>query len=176
MRQKGEPMDFIDRPTKIRQGEELDLNVVEGFLKDTIPGLSGDLMVEQFPSGFSNLTYLIRVGNTDLVLRRPPFGRKAKTAHDMGREYRILNALHPVYPYCPKPLLYTEDESIMGCPFYVMERINGIILRKKLPKGLAYTPDQMRTLCENLLDVHYQLHAIDYKAIGLDGLEGLKVM
>jgi aminoglycoside phosphotransferase (APT) family kinase protein len=169
MRQKGEPMDFIDRPTKIRQGEELDLKAVEGFLKDTIPGLSGDLMVEQFPSGFSNLTYLIKVGNTDLVLRRPPFGRKAKTAHDMGREYRILNALHPVYPYCPKPLLYTEDESIMGCPFYVMERINGIILRKKLPKGLTYTPDQMRILCENLLDVHYQLHAIDYKAIGLEG-------
>jgi aminoglycoside phosphotransferase (APT) family kinase protein len=126
-------------------------------------------VVEQFPSGFSNLTYLIKVGGTDLVLRRPPFGRKAKTAHDMGREYRILTALNPVFPYCPKPLVYTEDESVMGCPFYVMERIEGIIMRKNLPRGLELSPDQMRTLCENLLDVQFQLHSIDYKAIGLDG-------
>ncbi|MRR14732.1 phosphotransferase family protein, partial [archaeon] len=116
-----------------------------------------------------NLTYLIRVGDTELVLRRQPFGRKAKTAHDMGREYRILNALHPVFPYCPKPLVYTEDEAVMGCPFYVMERIKGIILRKHLPKGLSFSPDEMRQLCENLLDVQCRLHSIDYKAIGLDG-------
>jgi aminoglycoside phosphotransferase (APT) family kinase protein len=125
--------------------------------------------VEQFPSGYSNLTYLVRIGNRELVLRRPPFGRKAKTAHDMGREYRILKALNPVFPYCPKPLAYTEDESILGCPFYVMERIQGIILRKKLPEGLEFTPDQMRSLCENLLDVHQKLHSIDYKAVGLEG-------
>jgi aminoglycoside phosphotransferase (APT) family kinase protein len=162
-------MDLRDKSTKVRQGEEFDLKVVEQFLKDAIPGLSGDLVVEQFPSGFSNLTYLIKVGGTDLVLRRPPFGRKAKTAHDMGREYRILTALNPVFPYCPKPLVYTEDESVMGCPFYVMERIEGIIMRKNLPRGLELSPDQMRTLCENLLDVQFQLHSIDYKAIGLDG-------
>jgi aminoglycoside phosphotransferase (APT) family kinase protein len=161
-------MDLRDKSTKVRQGEELDLKVVEQFLKDAIPGLSGDLVVEQFPSGFSNLTYLIKVGGTDLVLRRPPFGRKAKTAHDMGREYRILTALNPVFPYCPKPLVYTEDESVMGCPFYVMERIEGIIMRKNLPRGLELSPDQMRTLCENLLDVQFQLHSIDYKAIGLE--------
>src|SRR5664280_894495 len=160
-------MDLTDKSTKVRQGEELDLKVVEHFLRDSIPGLSGELVVEQFPSGFSNLTYLIKVGGTDLVLRRPPFGRKAKTAHDMGREYRILTALHPVFPCCPKPLIYTEDESVMGCPFYVMERIPGIILRKKLPQGLELSPAQMRALCENLLDVHYKLHSIDYKAYGL---------
>ena len=162
-------MEFTDRPTRVRQGEELDLKVIERFLSDNIPGLSGEILVEQFPSGYSNLTYLIRVGDRELVLRRPPFGRKAKTAHDMGREYRILKALNPVFPYCPKPLVYTEDASIMGCPFYVMERIKGIILRKTLPKGLEFTPDQMRSLCENLLDVHYRLHSIDYKAIGLEG-------
>lgn len=162
-------MEMIDRPTSIRQGEELDLKAVESFLKDTIPGLSGDLCVEQFPSGYSNLTYLIRVGDRELVLRRPPFGRKAKTAHDMGREYRILTALKPVFPYCPSPLVYSEDESVMGCPFYVMDRISGIILRKNPPKGLEFKPDQMRTLCENLLDVHHQLHSVDYKAIGLEG-------
>jgi aminoglycoside phosphotransferase (APT) family kinase protein len=162
-------MEFADKPTKVRQGEELDLKVIEAFLKDNIPGLSGEILVEQFPSGYSNLTYLIRVGERELVLRRPPFGRKAKTAHDMGREYRILKALNPVFPYCPKPLVYTEDASVMGCPFYVMERIKGIILRRSLPKGLEFTPDQMRSLCERLLDVHYELHSVDYKAIGLEG-------
>jgi aminoglycoside phosphotransferase (APT) family kinase protein len=162
-------MEFTDKPTTVRQGEELDLKVIEPFLKDSIPGLSGGIQVEQFPSGYSNLTYLIRLGDRDLVLRRPPFGRKAKTAHDMGREYRILKALYPVFPFCPKPLVYTEDASIMGCPFYVMERIKGIILRKTLPEGLEFSSDQMHSLCENLLDVHYKLHSIDYKAIGLEG-------
>ncbi len=163
-------MDFIDAPTRVRQGEELDLRAVESFLKDTIPGLAGELVVDQFPSGFSNLTYLIRVGDKELVLRRPPFGRKAKSAHDMGREYRVMSALNPVFPYCPKPLVYTEDESIMGCPFYVMERIRGIIPRKRFPKGMNLSPEEMRKLCENLLDVHYELHSVDYRKIGLEGL------
>jgi aminoglycoside phosphotransferase (APT) family kinase protein len=87
----------------------------------------------------------------------------------MGREYRILKAVNPMIPYCPKPLVYTEDASIFGCPFYVMERINGIILRRSLPKGLELSPDQTRIFCEGLLDAHYQFHSIDYKGIGLDG-------
>ncbi|MGC8684117.1 MAG: phosphotransferase family protein [bacterium] len=160
-------MNFIDKPRKIREGEELNISTVERFLKDSIPGLEGSLVVEQFPSGYSNLTYLIKVGDRELVLRRPPFGTKAKTAHDMKREYRILNALHPVFRYCPKPLVYSEDPSIIGCPFYVMERIKGIILRRDLPEGLVLKPDQVRQLCENMLDVHLELHSIDYKKIGL---------
>ncbi len=162
-------MDLTDKSTQVRQGEELNLKPLQEFLRDSIPSLTGDITAEQFPSGYSNLTYLIKIGDKDLVLRRPPLGRKAKTAHDMGREYRILKALKPVFPYCPEPLVYTEDESIMGCPFYVMERLKGIILRKELPKSLTFAPDQMRSLCENLLDIHCQLHAIDYAAIGLDG-------
>ena len=160
-------MDLIDGAASVREGEQLDLARVEEFLKDSISGLSGKLEIGQFPSGFSNLTYLISVGDREMVLRRPPFGRKAKTAHDMGREYRILKALNPVYPYCPKPLVYTEDESVMGCPFYVMERIRGIILRKNLPKGLELRPADARALCERLIDVHRELHSIDYKAVGL---------
>jgi len=160
-------MDLIDGAASVREGEQLDLARVEEFLKDSIPGLSGKLEIGQFPSGFSNLTYLISVGDREMVLRRPPFGRKAKTAHDMGREYRILKALRPVYPYCPDPLVYTEDESVMGCPFYVMERIKGIILRKNLPKGLTLSPADARALCERLIDVHRELHSIDYRAVGL---------
>jgi len=160
-------MNLIDTPKKIREGEELNIPAIEKFLKEYIPGLEGNLVVEQFPSGYSNLTYLIKVGKKELVLRRPPFGTKAKTAHDMKREYKILNALNPVFHYCPKPLIYTEDTSIMGCPFYVMERIKGIILRRDLPEGLSFKPEEARKLCENMLDVHLELHSIDYKKIGL---------
>lgn len=158
---------ILDEPTGIREGEELDSAAVETFLKDTIPDLDGPMSIRQFPSGFSNLTYFIRVGDRDMVLRRPPIGKKAKTAHDMNREYRILSALHPVFPYCPKPLAYTEDPGIMGCSFYVMERIPGIIFRKDLPENMAFSADQARTLCENMIDLHYRLHTLDYQAIGL---------
>lgn len=162
--------DITDKAQAVRLGEELDSRNILQFLKDRIPGLGDELVISQFPSGFSNLTYCIRSGNEEFVLRRPPFGRKAKTAHDMGREYRMLLALKPVFPYCPTPLAYTEDESIIGCPFYVMERINGIILRKNLPKDLKFSPAAMKTLCTELLDVQIKLHSIDYKAIGLDFL------
>jgi len=107
-------MSSLDSATTIRKGEELDLARIEEFLKDTISGLSGTLTIRQFPSGYSNLTYLLTIGDREWVLRRPPFGKKARTAHDMGREYRILKALRPVFPYCPEPLAYTEDTSIIG--------------------------------------------------------------
>ncbi|MCP4605494.1 MAG: phosphotransferase family protein [Proteobacteria bacterium] len=161
-------MTVRDEARDIRQGEEFDYSKVEQFLKDTVPALNGDMIVRQFPQGFSNLTYQVVVGDRDMVLRRPPFGSEVKTAHDMGREYKMLKALRPVFPYCPEPLAYTEDKSIMGCPFYVMERISGIILRKDLPDGLHIGPEQMTGLCEKLLDVHLELHSIDYKSVGLD--------
>jgi aminoglycoside phosphotransferase (APT) family kinase protein len=160
-------MDVTDSASVVRKGEELDAGRVEAFLKDSIPGLEGEIRILQFPSGYSNLTYLVTVGDREMVLRRPPIGTKAKTAHDMDREYRILTALKPVFPYCPQPLVYSEDTSVMGCPFYVMERIRGIVLRKELPQGLSFTPDQARRLFERLLDVQLQLHAIDYQKIGL---------
>jgi aminoglycoside phosphotransferase (APT) family kinase protein len=157
----------MDEPTVVRQGEELDIGRVGMFLKDSIPGLKGEVSVTQFPSGFSNLTYLVRVGDRELILRRPPFGKKPKTGHDMSREYRILSALKPVFRYCPEPLLYTEDPVIMGCPFYVMERIRGLIIRKKLPGGMMLIPADARTLSENLIRVLCELHSIDYRAAGL---------
>jgi len=161
-------MDFIDKTKPIREGEEVDVSKIEAFLKDAIPGLDGPMEISQFPGGHSNLTYLIKVGGRELVFRRPPFGRKAKTAHDMGREYRVLKALRPFFPYCPNPLAYTEDESIIGSPFYVMERIKGIILRRELPRGLSYTPGEARQLCENVIDVHVELHKVDYRKAGLE--------
>ena len=161
-------MTHEDRPATVRKGEEPDSANIEAFLKDSIPGLSGELAISQFPSGYSNLTYLLAVGKREFVLRRPPFGTKAKTAHDMSREYNILKALQPVFPYCPEPLAYSEDPSIIGSPFYVMERLRGIILRRDLPPGLSFTSQQTRRLCENLLDIQVDLHSIDYREVGLE--------
>lgn len=160
-------MDVTDKAKDIRNGEELDAASIEAFLKARLTELSGPLVIKQFPGGHSNLTYLLTVGDREMVLRRPPFGTKAKSAHDMSREYKILSALQPVYPYGPKPLAYTEDESIIGCPFYVMDRIKGVILRKDLPPDITFNADEMRQLCVNLLDTHLKLHQVDYKSIGL---------
>ncbi|MCP4576410.1 MAG: phosphotransferase family protein, partial [Deltaproteobacteria bacterium] len=161
-------MDFTDKATGIRPGEELHIGRLEAFLKENVSSLQGHLTVQQFPSGHSNLTYLIRMGNREMVLRRPPFGTKAKTAHDMGREYKILKALKPVFSYVPEPLAYTEDPSVMGCPFYVMERIEGIILRKEMPEGLNLSPDKVRHLFQRHVEIQFELHSLDYKKIGLE--------
>ncbi len=161
-------MDCIDQPAPVRDGEELDAGRLERFLREAVAGLEGPVSVRQFPRGHSNLTYFIRAGGRELVLRRPPHGTKAKSAHDMGREYRVLSALQGVYPYCPKPLAYCEDESILGAPFYVMERIAGIIVRREFPPEFKPDPGEVRTLCLNLLKAQAELHAIDPRRVGLD--------
>lgn len=163
-------MDFTDQTKPVRQGEELDRVKLEYYLQEHVPGSFGPLVVEQFPKGHSNLTYLLRVGNRELVLRRPPFGTKVKTAHDMGREYRILSCLHGVFSPAPQPLLYCEDTSVMGAPFYVMERIKGIILRKDPPAGLDLSAEKVRKLCESFIDTLAELHNLDYKKAGLGEL------
>ncbi len=163
-------MEFLDQAGSVREGEDLNAKTVETYLKDSIPGLEGDLQIRQFPGGYSNLTYLLHFGDRELVLRRPPFGTKAKSAHDMGREYRVLSKLHQAFPYCPKPLLYTEDVSITSEPFYVMERIQGIILRREIPEGLSLSGDTLRRLGANFIRVLAELHAVDYESIGLGEL------
>ena len=157
----------IDRPTAVRPSEGLDLARLSPFLRSNL-GLEGEVEILQFPSGFSNLTYMLRVGGTEIVLRRPPFGSKPKTGHDMAREHRVLEALRDAFPYCPKPLLLCEDESVLGCPFYLMERVRGIIVRREIPRELAWTPDDIGTLFGRLVDVHVELHSVDYRAVGLE--------
>ena len=126
-------MAFTDQSTRVRDGEELDANLIDPYLKAHIPGLTGAPRISQFPGGASNLTYLLEYPEQEFVLRRPPFGHKAKSAHDMGREFRILNQLRDEFPYCPKAYVHCTDESVMGAEFYVMERVKGIILRSDLP-------------------------------------------
>jgi aminoglycoside phosphotransferase (APT) family kinase protein len=156
-----------DSASGFRSGEELDVPRVEAYIRDALPGIHGPVSISQFPGGHSNLTYLVKVGDTEMVLRRPPPGTKAKTAHDMGREYRVLSRLNAVFPCAPKPYAHCEDESVIGAPFYLMQRFHGVILRKDFPKGMTLTEAQRRTLCENLLDLQVQLHQVDYVAAGL---------
>ena len=160
-------MDCTDQPTDIRSGEGLDQERLETWLKDTLPGLDGPLTLQQFPSGHSNLTYLIRVGKQEMVLRRPPFGTKPKNAHDMTREYKILKALKPVFSYVPTPLAHCDADEVMGCSFYVMERLQGIILRREIPPQLNLSPDQIRRLFEKHVEIQHELHALDYNKIGM---------
>jgi aminoglycoside phosphotransferase (APT) family kinase protein len=161
---------FQDQTAPIRSGEELPVEAVKDYLLAAIPGLSGDIAIEQFPSGHSNLTYFLKVGERELVLRRPPFGSKVKSAHDMSREYKILSAIHPVYPRVPRPLVYCADESVIGSSFYVMERIRGVILRRSLPPGMAFPPETARALALNLIKNLADIHAIDYDKAGLSSI------
>lgn len=165
-----EQMDHVDRPADVRRGEELDAARIESYLKETIPGLEGPVQIRQYPGGASNLTYLLSFAGRQLVLRRPPFGTKAATAHDMGREYKVLEALSQHWPYAPQPQVYCGDESVMGAPFYVMEQVRGIILRKDIPEGLFATPGQVRRLYEKFVSALAELHSLDYTAIGLGDL------
>src|SRR5579864_6426071 len=159
--------DLRDHPTSVRAGEELDLSRLEPFLRGHFPDENGALSVAQFPSGHSNLTYLVRLGDRQMVLRRPPFGSKVKTAHDMSREYRVLSKLHVVYPQAPKALLYCDDPSVLDSPFYLMERVQGIILRRDPPEGLVANAETACQLSEAFIDNLARLHGLDYATIGL---------
>lgn len=163
-------MALTDSSTRIRTGEELDAGAVDGYLKAKVPGLIGKPVISQFPGGASNLTYLIEYPGAELVLRRPPFGHKAKSAHDMGREYRIINQLKNAFPYCPSAYAHCTDESIIGSEFYVMERVKGIILRSELPPELNLTVEGTRALCHSFIDTLVELHKVDYNACGLGDL------
>jgi len=161
---------FAEETKPVRPGEELNLTTLEPYLRRHFPDRTGPLALEQFPHGHSNLTYLLRWANGEMVLRRPPFGNQVKSAHDMGREYRVLSKLWSVYPPAPRPYLFCEDESIVGAPFYLMERRNGVILRRSIPSGIQMTPETARKLSLTLIDNLARLHALDYQSAGLGDL------
>jgi len=163
-------MDFLDKAGRVRKGEELDLAAVDAFLKAADQGLEGTPEISQFSGGASNLTYLLRYPGRDLILRRPPFGARAKSAHDMAREAAVQRALAPVYPYVPTVVAVCEDPAVLGCDFYVMERIAGIIPRRDLPAGMTLSPEDTRRLCLTVIDRLIELHQVDPVAAGLSGL------
>ncbi len=150
--------DLNDESREVRAEDAFDVAAVEQWL-----GLGRIEEVRQFPGGASNLTYLLRLTDRELILRRPPAGTKAKGAHDMGREYRIQRGLAPVFAYVPGMVAYaTEDESPIGAELYVMERVPGIIPRKDFP--MEVSAEQADALCRAAVDVLVALHSVDVAA------------
>ncbi|WP_059105897.1 phosphotransferase family protein [Shouchella shacheensis] len=152
----------------IREGEELDKNRLLAFLKKERTHLpDGELEVTQFSGGHSNLTYQLRIGEWEAVLRRPPLGPVAPKAHDMGREYQFLKAVHPLFDVAPEPLLYSDDKEVVGAPFWVMERKRGHVIDTHFPDGIQVTESLCHQLSQTMVDQLVKLHSIDYTQTAL---------
>jgi aminoglycoside phosphotransferase (APT) family kinase protein len=163
-------MSRVDQPETVRQGETLPTAQLEAYLQANLPQAQGPLTVLQFPRGYSNLTYLLRLGEQELVLRRPPFGVEIASAHDMGREYRVLSGLHRVYDRVPRPLLYCKDETVIGAPFYIMERIQGVVLRAERMAKIDLSAPEMQRLAWATIGNLAAIHNLDAEAAGLADL------
>ena len=158
----------------VRDEDAFDVRAVAEWLRRnaadpirTDGSIDGTPVVRQFVGGASNLTYLLSYAGRDLILRRPPGGTKAKGAHDMPREHNLQAALKPVFPYVPTMVALCEDEAVIGSSFYVMERVEGTILRKDVPPELGLDTAAVRRLCETAIDRLVDLHNVDVEAAGL---------
>lgn len=161
-------MSVIDIGGKVRSGEELDVIAVENWLKNQGIDLQGQVEVTQYSGGASNWTYRLKYENTDLILRRPPKGTKAKSAHDMAREYTVQKNLTPYFPVLPEMIALCQDETVLGCDFYVMKRIEGVIPRAKLPPELQLKQSDIQQLCTNVIDKLIELHQVPYAGTELE--------
>jgi aminoglycoside phosphotransferase (APT) family kinase protein len=135
-----------------------------------LPGVSGPIEVLQFPNGSANLTYLLRVGSQELVLRRPPFGQIAPGAHDMKREFKVLSQLWRHFDRAPRGYLFCDDAAMLGADFFIMERRRGEVVRETIPSALARHADAPRRLAFALVEAMAELHALDPAACGLADL------
>jgi aminoglycoside phosphotransferase (APT) family kinase protein len=160
----------IDPSGAVRSGEELDVRAVDAWLKQQVPTLEGLPDVTQYSGGASNWTYRLKYPKRDLILRRPPAGTKARSAHDMSREYTVQKALKPAYPTVPAMVALCQDPAVIGTDFYVMERIEGLIPRARMPKGLDLDAARTRQLCLGFFDKLVELHSVDAAAVGLSSL------
>jgi aminoglycoside phosphotransferase (APT) family kinase protein len=161
----------------VRASEQLDWSALEEYVRPRLAAVPGHnfpadapLVIEQFPGGHSNLTYLLRFGEREFVLRRPPFGPVAPKAHDMAREYRILAAVHPVYPLAPRPFLLCEDAAVIGSTFYIMERRHGVVVRAAEPPQIEDQPSERRRASVAMINALAELHAVDIQAHGIVSL------
>lgn len=155
-----------DQPVTVRQGEGLDLSSLNKYLSENT-SIGTIKEQHQFPGGYSNLTYLIKTETTEYVLRRPPAGAAIKSAHDMGREFVVLTLLKDHYPLTPAPIIHCEDVNVIGTPFYIMQRLKGVILRPSLVKDIRIAPEEMRKISESLVDNLSTLHGLDIDKTGL---------
>lgn len=158
---------------EVRDEEQLDWARLTDYLRENgVAGADHAPVVKQFRGGNSNLTYLLRYGDYEWVVRRPPFGPLPPSAHDMGREYRVLSRLWEQFEQAPRAVLYCEDPSIIGAPFFVMERRTGFVIanRRPLPEGITTDPATFRRMSQGFIDALADLHRVDYERIGLGGL------
>ena len=170
-------MDF-EKIINVRADENFDQSILADYLHGKVPDSDKPLSIRQFGGGAANLTYLLRYADSDVpdaaateyVLRRPPLGPVAKSAHDMSREYRVLSVLHQAFPLAPRAFLYCEDPEIIGADFFVMERRNGAVVRQEIPELYADNSDAPRLMSGALIDALADFHAVDYAALGLESL------
>ena len=156
-----------DETQPIRSGEELNAKNLREYLREEFSADTDEITIEQFPAGSSNLTYSIKFGSIEFVLRRPPFGNTVKSAHDMKREFDVLEKLSKVYQPAPAPLIYCADETVIGSEFYLMERRNGLVIRGKSPEILENSAELQKKVCESFIGNLANFHALDYQKIGL---------
>ena len=155
----------------VRPDERFDEERLLAYLSGKVEGVDGEMTVRQFDGGKANLTYLLRFGESrEYVLRRPPLGPYTPSAHDMGREYRVLSVLHQAFPFAPRLYVYCEDEAVIGAPFLIMERCRGIVIRDVMPGHFAARADSARLMSEALVDTLAAFHAVDYETLGLSQL------
>lgn len=154
----------------VRKDETFDVDAVAAFLENKLDGASGRPKVRQFGGGKANLTYLLDYDEVQYVLRRPPLGPVAESAHDMKREYTVLSHLHEVYPLAPRAFVYCGDPDVIGAEFFIMERREGVVVRESMPDVFADHDRAPQDMSRALIDALADLHAVDYKAVGLGDL------
>ncbi|MCA9969569.1 MAG: phosphotransferase family protein [Anaerolineales bacterium] len=154
----------------VRPDERFDEARLADYLRGRLPGSERPLRVRQFGGGAANLTYLLDYGSDQYVLRRPPLGPVAKSAHDMAREYRVLSVLHQAFPAAPQAHLFCDDPAVIGAEFFVMARREGVVVRRTMPDAFGGVPDAGRRMSTALVDTLADFHAVDFAALGLADL------
>jgi len=156
---------------EVRKGEELPAVKLKQFLQENhlIGSIESELFVKQFTHGYSNLTYLLSIENKEYVLRKPPIGA-IKRGHDMSREFKVQSAVQKEFSKVPKMFAYTDDAAVLGSEFYIMEKVEGIILNFKEAKKRDIPENDYKTIANAWLDTFTELHQLDYDAIGLTNL------
>jgi len=154
----------------VRQDERFDEQQLGEYLRGKLAGTENNLVVRQFGGGAANLTYLLDYASHQYVLRRPPLGPVAPSAHDMAREYKVLSVLHQAYPYAPQAYLFCEDPAVIGAPFFIMERCEGKVVRTRIPEEYTHIPNAARIISQALVDALADFHAVDYVSLGLEDL------
>ena len=154
----------------VRADEQFDEAHLAHYLHDKLDGADAPLTVRQFGGGAANLTYLLDYETCEYVLRRPPLGPVAPSAHDMAREYKVLSVLYQAFPFAPRAFHFCDDPSLIGAPFFVMERKQGVVVRRSIPPEYADMPDAPGRMSAALVDALAAFHAVDYHALGLETL------